>query len=186
MSQLNTKLSIGIACAMGALLACSQSRASTHGTADSGNAVAADDADGGDSTLDCKIYSPADVAGILNQPAKVSTYTLRSGSCAFDAPNDGASVKVYTGSGFNDEMPWDEVTKSPNHATRFVALPGVGDEAYRGIADESQFFSRKGKLYCAVVLMGLINEPKDFTADRGEALAKKEGTLCNKAFASKK
>lgn len=185
MSPLKTKLSIGIACAMGALLACSHSRASAHATADSGNAVATDDADSpGDSTLDCKIYSPADVAGILIPPAKVSTYTLRSGSCSFDTPNDGGSVKVYTGSGFNDEMPWNDVTKSP-HRTSFVALPGVGDEAYRGITDESQFFSRKGKRYCAVVLMGFTNGPKDFTTARGEALAKQEGALCNKAFASK-
>ena len=185
MSQLRTKLAIGVALAIGVMLACSQSRAGTHATADSGNAAAADDGDGsGDSTLDCKIYSPADVAGILTQPAKVSTYTLRSGSCSFDTPNDGGSVKVYTGTGFNDEMPWDDVTKSP-HRTSFVALPGVGDEAYRGITDESQFFSRKGKLYCAVVLMGFTNTPKEFTADRGEALGKKVGALCNKAFASK-
>jgi hypothetical protein len=189
MLQLNTKLVGASICVLAALLACSKSRADTHATSDSGNAVASDDADSPvDTTLDCaRIYSPADVAGILNAPAKVSRFTLRSGSCSFDTANDGGSVKVYTGSGFNDEMPWNDVTKSP-HRAQYVALPGVGDEAYRSIKDGTEMFSRKGKRYCTVVLMGIYQGgpyTADFTADRDEALAKKTGALCNKAFASK-
>ena len=182
MLQLNTKLVGASLCALAVLLACSKSRASTHAAAVTGNAVAGDDAGGPvDTTLDCaRVFSPGDVAGILTEPATISTYTLRSGSCSFEAAKDAGTVRIYSGTDFTNELTWNDVTKSV-HRTKYAALPGVGDEAYRNIVDGTELFARKGKFYCTVLLIGV----KTPASARGEPLSRKMGALCSKVFASR-
>ena len=50
--------------------------------------------------------------------------------------------------------------------------------------DGSEMLSKKGKIYCSVVVGGL-GQTDDFTSARGVALATKLGALCTKVFAVK-
>ncbi|MGH8213054.1 MAG: hypothetical protein ACREPP_07515, partial [Rhodanobacteraceae bacterium] len=62
---------------------------------------------------------------------------------------------------------------------------GIGDTAMRN-ASGSKLAARKGDMYCGVEVLGYYSGPMDgtITSDRGEALAKKFGALCNKLFAA--
>lgn len=184
MSRLNSRLALVLA--LGVIVGCKQSRSSAASGADSANASSADASDSEDAApLDCvKVYSPADVAAILKAPAKVGAYTPRPGSCTFETANGGGSVMVVTGTDFTSEMTWRDVTSSA-HRSKYVSLPGVGDEAYRSVSDGSEVYARKGKMYCSVLLDGIsTGVAADFTSERGEALSKKMGAICSKAFAA--
>jgi hypothetical protein len=181
MSRLNSKLSIGVACSLAVILACSKARAGSQTASDSGSAQDGETtASSADSTLDCaKVFAPGDAAGLLTAAAKVTTYTYRSGSCTLETENAG-SVRIYTGTDYTSELTWNDVTKSV-HRSKYVALPGVGDEAYRNISDGSEVFARKGALYCTVELFNVKNP----ATPHGEELSRKLGALCNKVFAVK-
>ncbi len=136
-----------------------------------------------DAAIDCaKVFSPGDVAGLMHAPAKVSQNEPRHGSCRFD--NGHSSLIVYTGGSFTSQMTWNDVTGP--HRAKYVALPGVGDEALRKSDDGTEVFSRKGRIYCSVSLPSDANSyGRDYTKTRGEALSKQLGALCNKFFAAK-
>jgi|GEM_PF-1884202 len=181
---------LALACTLGAAAACSQSNAKSTSASgpDSSAAPAADVSDNeAQSTVDCtKVFVSADAVGILNDPAKVSNYTFRPGSCTFDTAKEGGSIKVYGGSDLTSEMSWNDVTKSRD-SVRYVALPGVGERAVRKANDGTELLSKKGSVYCSVVLLGMgeSSTVSDFTKTRGEELAKRLGALCNKYFAAK-
>jgi hypothetical protein len=179
---------LALACAIGAASACSKSNAAqASGRADTTAASAsADDGDGNaQATIACtKVYTAADVAGILNDPATVSEDKLWPGSCSFDTAKYGESIKVRPGSTI--EMSWNDVTQSRD-SLRYAPLPGVGERAVRKASDGTEVLAKKGKLYCAIELSGVDqpNTSSDFTKSRGEELAKRLGSLCNKYFAAK-
>lgn len=181
---------LALACTLGAVVACSQSSAksASASTPDSSAASAADASDDApQSTLDCtKVFVSADAVGILNDPAKVSNYTPRPGSCRFDTAKESGSITVYGGSDMTSEMTWNDVTKSVD-SLKYVALPGVGDRAVRKASDGTEIDSKKGKVYCSILLSGIgqYGTNGEFTKSRGEELAKKLGALCNKYFAAK-
>lgn len=180
---------MALACALCAAIACSKAHTASASTggADSGAAVASDESDTVDAVpLDCsKVFTPADVAGILKAPAKVTNYTLRTRPCSFDTANEGGSINVYSGSDITNQLTWNDVSKSVNRA-KYVPLAGVGDEALRNASDGTEVFARKGSVYCSVVLFGIgqSGTSGDFTATRGEELSKKMGALCSKIFAA--
>lgn len=170
---------IGFACLAG----CSQSSA-TPGVAahadiaspinHSGPAQPGDDDDNPPVThIDCgRIFSPADVAGILKGKVTISVYDMRDNACEFESA-DGESFTLYSGSDFTDEIAFKQAVANRNG--EYKALAGVGDQAfYRG---NREFMSRKGNYYCAISGSG-GNPPS-------VALARKLGALCNKIFASR-
>ena len=144
----------------------------------SSDAAASDD----DAAIDCaRVFSPSDVAGLMSAPAKVSKNEPRNGSCTFD--NGHSSLIIYTGGSFTSEMTWNDVM-GPNRA-KYVALPGVGDQALRKADDGTNIYSRKGKIYCSVGLPSdADSHGRDYTKTRGEALSKQLGVLCNKFLAA--
>lgn len=178
---------LALACAVVVSSECSKSNAGrASGRADTSSASpSADDADGdAQATIDCaKIYTAGDAAGILHDPATVSDDKLWPGSCSFNTAKDGESIKVRPG--FTIEMSWNDVTQSRD-SLKYAPLSGVGERAVRKASDGTEVIAKKGKLFCAVQLSG-IDQPttaSDFTKSRGEELAKKLGSLCNKYFAA--
>ena len=178
-----------LAFAGGAAAACSPSAPGTALSHDAGVVTSAapesasdTSASDEDAAIDCtRIFSPGDVAGLMAAPATVSQNTVRSGSCVFD--NGHSSLIVYTGGSFTSEMTWNDVA-GPSRA-KYVALPGVGDEALRKADDGTAIYSRKGKIYCSVELPSDADSyGRDYTRTRGEALSKQLGALCNKVFAA--
>mgnify|MGYP001601872984 CR=1 FL=1 len=177
---------ITIACAVAAIAACSKSgRAASAGTNTAESATTSSAVDTGSdegAPIECsKIFAPADVAGILKVPATVSNYPYRTGSCTFEAANGGGSVRLYSGTDITNELTWNDVSKSV-HRSKFVPLPGVGDEALRLASTGTEVYARKGKLYCAVLL---IDAGQSGTPTQGEELSKKMGALCTRIFALK-
>ncbi len=164
-----------LACTFGAIAACAPSAAHAQSSK----------ADDDGPPIDCKkVFAPADAVGILNDPAIVGTYPYRSGSCTFSTAKDGGSIIVYGGPDMTSEMTWNDVTASSDKV-KYTALSGVGDQAVRKAKDGAEIESKKGRIYCTVVLPGFAQSgtDKDFTSARGEALAKRLGALCNKYFA---
>ena len=188
MSLLKLEL-IALACAFGAASACAKSKAESSRNDTSVAAPGADASDASDedsqAPVDCsKIYTSADAVGILNLPAKVSNDTLWPGSCTFDTANEGGSIKVRPGASI--EMAWDDVTKSRD-SVKYAPLAGIGERAVRLASNGTEILAKKGKVYCAVELLGIgqSGTESDFTKTRGEELAKKLGALCGKYFAAK-
>lgn len=180
-----------LACALGAASACAKTKAESLKNDTSAVAAGADASDASDADaqppVDCsKIYTAADAVGILNLPAKVSNYTIRSGSCSFETANDGGSIKVYAGPDETSEMSWNDVTQSVD-SLKYAPLSGVGERAVQLKSKGTEILAKKGKVYCAVELIGIgqSGSESDFTKSRGEELAKKLGALCNKYFAAK-
>jgi len=172
-----------------ATTACSQTppppASSTNADSVAASAPAASDAAGnGPAPLDCKIFAPGDVASMFTAPVKVSHDSIRNG-CTF-ATADGGSLNINTGSGddVNFSLPWGDVTKSVDSAN-FLRLPGVGDQAFFRKATGTEFFSRKGDLYCTVSMTGLEQASVNHIAEQSpEERGKALGALCNKAFAA--
>ncbi len=181
MSRRITRLT-AIVWALCATSACSNSRANAAPAAgaDPGNASASADA-GAAVALDCgKVFSPADVAGLLNAPVTVVQTPGSTSWCSFGNADLG-DITVRTGGDEDDEMMWDDATVSSNRVN-FVALAGVGDQAVRKAKDGAQVSSKKSKLYCTVTALGGTGDP--YRSIGGEELAKRLGSLCNKAFAA--
>ncbi len=179
---------IGALCALSAALACSKSQAAAGASKNSAATTTADAASSDDDSktndppLDCnKAFVPGDAAGILTKPATVSAYTYRPRSCNIEIP-DGGSIKIYTGSDFTSEMSWNDVTGN-SHPGKYTEFPGVGDRALYKTDDGTQFFSKKGKIWCTATLMGENSVPGDFVHLSSAALAAKLGALCTKVFA---
>lgn len=183
---------VALAIALCASAACSQTSTSPT-TANGSDAVAAsaltsdDAADNGPAPLDCKIFAPGEVASIFTVPTKVSHDSIRNG-CTF-ATADGGSLNINTGSydDANFSLPWDDVTKSSDSAN-YLPLSGVGDQAFFQKKSGTEFFSKKGDLYC-IVSMTAIDQADQASVyhiaeqsaeERGRAL----GALCSKAFAA--
>ena len=123
--------------------------------------------------IDCgKIFSPADVAGILKGHITISVYSMRDNACHFESA-DGSTFNLYSGDGFTDEIEWKEAVANRNGD--FKPLAGVGDQAfYRG---NRELMSKKADYFCAISGSG-GNPPS-------EGLASKLGALCNKVFAAR-
>ncbi|OOG56843.1 hypothetical protein B0E48_12215 [Rhodanobacter sp. C03] len=159
--------------------ACSQSAnhpASNGGTGPVAASAAADDGTSDPvKSLDCdKLFTTADVAGILESPIELSRNPLSNG-CTFE--NERVAIQVWIGKDTTAEMSWNDVTASPDSAN-FVDLPGVGDQARRRASNGFEVLSRKGKLYCFA-----SRSSNTDTNIGAEALAKRLGALCNKVFA---
>ncbi len=169
--------------ALCATSACSNSRANAAPAAgaDPADASTPVGADTGAVALDCgRVFSAADVAGLLNAPVTVVQTPGSTSWCSFGNPDLG-DITVRIGGGPDDEGMWDDATVSSNRV-KFVALSGVGDQAVRKAKDGAQVSSRKGKLYCTVTALGGTGD--GYRRLGGDVLAKRLGALCNKAFAA--
>lgn len=183
---------VALAIGLCASAACSQTSPSPT-TANASDAVAAsaptsDDAAGkGPAPLDCKIFAPSDVASIFTVPTQVSHDPLQNG-CSFRGA-DGPFLNINTG-GYDDanfSLPWNDVTKSTD-SVNFLPLPGVGDQAFFRKKNGTEFFSRKGAVYC-MVSMTPLDDPDQASGlhiaeQSPEQRAKAIGALCNKSFAA--
>ncbi|HWF86759.1 MAG TPA: hypothetical protein VG222_17995 [Vicinamibacterales bacterium] len=126
------------------------------------------------------MITAADVAGILTAPA-----TRKPGadpaSCMYQTQTK-ANVTINVAKG-------DEVKGAWTLATTYNAtknpLASVGDEALYN-PQGTTLIARKGETSCRVDAVGYdnANAMDDITKDRGEALARKLGALCNKLFAA--
>ena len=167
------------ACAQGTGIGQSASKASSSdGTASvaaskPGNDGQSDDDDDAPIThIDCgKVFSPADVAGILDGQVTISVYPYRDNACHFESA-DGGTFTLYSGNGFTEQIEWKDGLANRNGD--YKALAGVGDQAFYR---KGEFQSRKGNYYCAI--SGSGNNPPS------EALARKLGALCNKVYAAR-
>ncbi len=172
--------------ALCATSACSNSRANAAPAAgaDPGAASAPASADTGTVALDCgRVFSPGDVAGLVKAPVTVGQVPGSASWCHF-GNDEVADITVRIGSSEDDEAMWDDATVSSNRA-RFVAFPGVGDQAVfkaGNRAEDPELASRKGRLYCSVSIDG--GSDNSYKTLSGEDLAKRLGALCNKAFAA--
>ncbi len=180
MSRRITRLA-AIAWALCATSACSKSRANAAPAPgdDPADASASVGGDTGGVALDCgKVFSPGDVAGLLNAPVTVVQTPGSTSWCSFGNPDLG-DITVRIGGGTDDEAMWDDATVSSNRV-HFVALAGVGDQAVRKAKDGAQVSSKKGNLFCTVTALGGTGD--GYRTIGAEELAKRLGTLCNKAF----
>ncbi len=132
-------------------------------------------------SLDCaKVFSPDDVAGLLNAPVTLVQTPGSNSWCSFGNADLG-DITVRTGGDEDAEATWDDATQSSNRI-KFVAMAGVGDQAVRQAKDGAQVSSKKGKLYCTVTALGGTGD--GYRNLGAEELAKRLGALCNKAFAA--
>ena len=131
-----------------------------------------DDDDAPITHIDCgKIFSPADVAGILKGNVTISVYTMRDNACHFESA-EGGTFNLYSGKGFTEQIEWKDGLANRNGD--YKPLTGVGDQAfYRN----GELQSRKGDYYCAI--SGSGGKPPT------EAVARQLGALCNKIFAAR-
>lgn len=179
---------ITLACLLGASAACSQT--ANPPTLSANTATSSDASGNAPAPLDCsKVFAPSDVASIFSVPAKISRDQIRRG-CTFDTQNSvdpyGGSLNVNTG-GYDDvnfSLPWDDVTRSTDSAN-FQPLPGVGDRAFFRKTTGTEFFSKKGEIYCIASMTSLDQATVNHIAEQSpEQRAKAMGALCNKAFAT--
>jgi hypothetical protein len=160
--------------------ACSQPANPSASNSGTDSVAASAPADDGTSDsvkpLDCdKLFTLADVAGVLDSPVVLSRNSVSNG-CNFE--NERVAIQVWSGKDTTAEMSWNDVTASPDSAN-FVDLPGVGDQARRRASNGFEVLSRKGNLYCFA-----SRSSNTETSIGAEALAKRLGALCNKVFAA--
>jgi hypothetical protein len=165
------------ACSQGASTAQTPAGANTTPTGAAQRSAAAD---GNAPANPCDVITAADVAGILTAPA-----TRKPGadpaSCMYQTQTK-ANVTINVAKG-------DEVKGAWTLATTYNAtknpLASVGDEALYN-PQGTTLIARKGETSCRVDAVGYdnANAMDDITKDRGEALARKLGALCNKLFAA--
>lgn len=140
------------------------------------------DTGGNASRNPCDVITAADVADILVTPATRKDGP-NSGSCMYQTATKGqVAINVAQGDGAN--FWWSLATTSQGAN---VSLVGVGDKAlYNAFAGGTPLIARKNDMSCYVDVVGYDNSDAmdSITKDRGEALAKKLGALCNKLFAS--
>ena len=166
--------------------ACSKSDANTAkaaATASTG-ASASVRADTAAVALDCgKVFSPNDAIGLLKAPVTVGPVPGSASWCHF-GNTELADITVRTGSDDDDEAMWNEATASTERV-KFVALPGVGDQAVFKAgtrAETPELASKKGAMFCIVSIDG--GNDNTYKSLGGQELAKRLGGLCNKAFAA--
>lgn len=179
-----------IACTMCVAIACSQSgsqtaAAASERSADASSGRRADTA--GATPLACnKVFSPADVEGLLKSPVTVSQVPGGVAWCAFLNDFSG-DITVSSGSDQSNEMLWNDATESSN-SKNFVPFPGVGDKAVFEAGTDAinpVLASQKGKVYCNVAYdRGTSDHYKKFQSVGAAEIGKKLGALCNKAFAA--
>jgi hypothetical protein len=179
MSYLKSPL-LALAFACCAAAACSQTASPPASNSGTGSAAASAAANDGTADpvkpLDCdKIFTTADVAGILESPVELSRNPVSNG-CNFE--NERVAIQIYTGKDFTAEMSWKDVTASADSAN-FVDLLRVGDQARRRASNGYEVLSRKGNLYCFA-----SRSSNTETSIGAEELAKRLGALCNKVFAA--
>lgn len=169
-------------------VACSKSSAASASTPDAGPAAsstATDQNTGAASAIDCtKVFAPADVAGILTNPAKVSSDTLLGpGGCEFDT-GKGAMVTTRVGSGEDAQYAWHDVSATTD-GKYYTAMAGIGDAAFwREAGSSAWLIVKKGEKVCQVELGISGGADEGAGRARGTELAKKMGALCTKAFAA--
>ncbi|MES2402911.1 MAG: hypothetical protein V4567_01080 [Pseudomonadota bacterium] len=183
--KISTVQVIGITVLLAVLSACTQGAGtaqSASSSVDAMSSVAAstpgddkqstDDDDAPITHIDCeKIFSPADVAGILDGQVTISVYPYRDNACHFESAA-GSTFNLYSGNGFTDQLEWKEA--AANAKGDYERVPGVGDQAFFGHGD---LLSKKGDYYCAIG--GTGGHPA--TA----ALLHSLGALCNKVYAAR-
>lgn len=134
--------------------------------------------------LDCgKVFSPNDAIGLLKAPVTVGPVPGSASWCHFGNA-ELADITVRTGSDDDDEAMWNEATASTERV-KFVALPGVGDQAVFKAgtrAETPELASKKGAMFCIVSIDG--GNDNTYKSLGGQELAKRLGGLCNKAFAA--
>lgn len=166
-----------------AAIACSPSHAETSAGSGAGVApVTGSTGAAATAPIDCrKVFAPGDAAGLLTPPVDVSAIGEGTGWCGLTS-GTGRMITVRTGS--SDEMAaiFNTATLSTDR-TKYVPLPGVGDQAVRKSSDGSVIAARKGKLYCSVSVAG----GTDYDVPRGSAeeIGTKLGALCTKVFSAK-
>jgi hypothetical protein len=168
-----------VAIALSLLTACSQG-ASTPKTAAAATTKTSVAADGDAPTNPCDVITAADVAGILTAPSTRKS-GLTSASCMYQTQSR-ANVTIGVARGDEEKGAW--MLATTYNATK-NPLAGVGDEALYN-PDGTTLIARKGDTSCRVDVVGYDNASAmdDITKDRGEALARKLGALCNKLFAA--
>ena len=130
----------------------------------------------------CDVITPADVAGVFTVPAKAAAtaaLTPEYKNCQYRTPSAFVDVVVSQMDSGND-MPWRTAT---TYSHIDVPLAGIGDAAMRN-TNGTKLAARKGNMFCGMQLSGYDSPDSTVTGDRGEALARKLGALCNKVFAS--
>jgi hypothetical protein len=177
-----------IACAVIAVIACSPSRTEAASTAGAGAAGASNGMDTtGVPAIACsKVYSQADVAGLLMPPVTVQPTPGGVAWCRFGNDFSG-DITLSVGSNESIETMWDEATLTSD-STKFAPLPGVGDKAVFEVGTDAlnpELASKKGQVYCIVTYdRGTSDHYKKFQSVGGAEIGKKLGALCNKAFAT--
>lgn len=128
----------------------------------------------------CDVITAADVASILTAPATRKP-GADSASCMYQTQSH-ANVTISVATGDAERGAWTlattyNATKNP--------LAGVADEALYN-PEGTTLIARKRDTSCRVDVVGYDNADAmdDITKDRGKALARKLGALCNKLLAS--
>ena len=178
---------LALSCALCALAACSQgadraqSGAATNPastpTAQTSAGTGADNA----SRNPCDVITAADMAGIIVVPITRASSDSAPGLCIYESKSH-AKVTIGEAQGDAVKFAWTLATTT-NAAD--IPVAGVGDEAMRDTTGTT-LIARKGGVSCRVDVLGYDNSDAmdDISKDRGDVLAKKLGTLCNKVFAS--
>jgi hypothetical protein len=156
------------------LAACSKgaSTAQAAGASTTPNAAA----HGSASANPCDVITAADVASILTAPATRKP-GVDSVQCMYQTQSH-ATVRISVEKGDDAKGAW--MLATTYNATK-NPLPGIGDEALYN-PEGAILIARKGDRSCRVDVVGYdsANGMDVITKDRGEALARKLGALCNK------
>lgn len=154
------------ACSKGASTAQAAGASTTLNAAAHGNA----------SANPCDVITAADVASILTAPATRKP-GVDSVQCMYQTQSH-ATVTISVEKGDDEKGAW--MLATTYNATK-NPLAGVGDEALYN-PEGAILIARKGDTSCRVDVVGYdnANAMDDITKDRGEALARKLGALCNK------
>lgn len=177
-----------IACAVCATIACSPSRTEAASAAGAGAAAASSGMDTtGVPPIACtKLYSEADVAGLLMPPVTVRPVPGSVAWCNFGNDFSG-DITVRVGSDESTEMMWNDATRTSD-SIKFAPFPGVGDKAVFEAGTDAlnpELASQKGKMYCIVSYdRGTSDHYKQFKSVGSAEIGKKLGALCTKAFAA--
>ena len=131
----------------------------------------------------CDVITTADVASLFTAPAKARSSAALSPeykNCQYATKSGDIVDVVVSQLGPGNDMAWKTAT---TYSHIDVPLAGIGDAAMRS-NNGTKLAARKGNMFCGMQLSGYDSPDSTVTADRGEALARKLGALCNKVFAS--
>lgn len=179
-----------IACAVFAVIASlpSHGEAATIAGGDPGSESARADTTAEVPIACTKVYSQADVDGLLMPPVTVDPSPLGVAWCNFGNDFSG-DITVMVGSGASIRMWWNDATRTAD-STKFAPLAGVGDKAVFEAGTDAlnpELASQKGRMYCIVSYdRGTSDHYKKFKSVGSAEIGKKLGALCNKAFVAAK